>query len=282
MVAWMFFGLSFAAQPERTPAWALIQRHQSPVVIAHRGASVLAPENTISAIEKAVDVGAIAVEFDVRRTSDKRLILMHDATLARTTDGRGKVRTTPWAAIEPLNAGSWFDGKFEDERVPLLEDALRALGPNAIAAVELKTAEPVLTDLRRIIADQHATGRVVIFSFKVKQIRDAKRLLPSTPVLLLLDPDKLSGGYSKELIQKGISTAPDAIGLNESGVTEAIVNRFQQSNIPVFVYTVDDPRRVARMVELGVDGIISNRPRATQTEIALLANQSKDGDRNRD
>ena len=278
--AWMFIGLSFADPTGRSPAWKLVQRHETPVVIAHRGASILAPENTIAAIEKAVSVGAKAVEFDVRRTADKRLILMHDATLARTTNGRGKVRATPWRDITKLDAGSWFDPGFKDERVPLLAEAFKALGDDAIAAVELKTAEPVLTDLRRIVSQQGATGRVVIFSFKVKQILDSRKLLPNTPALLLIDPDNFGGQYSADLIEKSISIGPDAIGLNESGATERVVNRIQQMGIPVFVYTVDDPQRVARMIELGVDGIISNRPRATETEIALWAERSKNSNNN--
>lgn len=280
MIASLLIGLSFAAPPPKTPAWGLVQRHTTPVVIAHRGASILAPENTLAAIEQAVSVGAKAIEFDVRRTSDKKLILMHDATLARTTNGRGRVRSTSWSYIAKLSAGGWFGSDFQGERVPLLSDALNALGPKSIAAIELKTAEPILIDLRRAISQQEATGRVVIFSFKVKQIMDSRKLLPNTPALLLIDTDRFAGGYSDQLIANSISIAPDAIGLNESGATKKIVSRFHKAGIPVFVYTVDDPRRVAQMVHLGVDGIISNRPRATETEIALLTQGSNNGNNN--
>jgi len=279
MLTTMLIGIAVAAQPERSPAWDLVRRQPTPVVIAHRGASNLAPENTIAAVKKAVSVGAMAIEFDVRRTSDKKLILMHDTTLARTTNGRGRVRSTSWSYISGLSAGGWFNTSFQDEGVPLFADALKALGPDAVAAVELKTAEPLLIDLRTAISEQGATGRIVIFSFKVKQIVDTRRLLPNTPALLLVDPDRFSGAYSDQLIASSISVAPDAIGLNESGVTEAIVKRFHTANIPVFVYTVDDPRRVEQMVQMGVDGIISNRPRATQTHVALLAQSSKDRNR---
>jgi glycerophosphoryl diester phosphodiesterase len=109
-----------------------------PVVIAHRGASAIAPENTLAAIQAAADLGAVAVEFDVHASKDGGIVVMHDNTLARTTNGRGRVAHRTVQELQQLDAGSWFSPDFASEVVPTLYEALKGIGPTMVACIEVK------------------------------------------------------------------------------------------------------------------------------------------------
>lgn len=115
-----------------------LKPHKQPIIIAHRGASADAPENTMSAFREAIRQGADAIEFDVQQTRDKKLIIMHDPWLNRTTNGRGLVRSKNYREIQSLDAGSSFSEKFKGERIPTLEEALDTFGTKTNYVIELK------------------------------------------------------------------------------------------------------------------------------------------------
>mgnify|MGYP001304533806 CR=1 FL=1 len=247
----------------------LVARHQTPIVVAHRGASAAAPENTIAAIEEASKLGVPLVEFDVRSSSDGELFVIHDRTLARTTDGTGRVSRTSADTLRLLDAGSWFSDQFAGERIPSLAQALDALGPETVAAIEIKTRASVMP---LVLAAMRTAGKVdeaVVFSFHPRQIQAARRVAPMVPTLLLIDPVRTGVPYSFAAIQTAVAIGASAVGLNHESVTHAVVDHAHSLGLPVFVYTVDAQADVERMVALGVDGVISNRPRATKTHIAV-------------
>ena len=267
---------SSQAMAATTPAWDVARRHpEAPVVIAHRGASLLAPENTVSAITRARTLKAQVVEFDVHQSADGELVVIHDATLGRTTNGRGFVSRSPWSSLQGLDAGSWFSKEFKGEPVPRLRDALQALGDQMVAAIEVKTKATVMEDIRKELQITNTSNQAIIFSFNAHQIRAAATAMPDVPALFLVEPKDRESRYPGTVVARAKAMGADMLGLNHRAVDAAIVDASHQAGLPLFVYTVDEESDVARMVALGVDGIISNRPRATRSRVSHFQSQSK-------
>lgn len=259
-----------------TPAWAVASRHpDTPVVIAHRGASRLAPENTISAIKRARALGAKAVEFDVHKSADGEIVVIHDATLGRTTSGKGFVSRAPWSKLRTLDAGSWFSKEFAGEKIPRLRDALEALGEDMVAAIEIKTKAAVMTDIRNELERTGTSDRAIIFSFKAHQVRAAAKIIPDVPALFLVEPEERDSVYPASIVAEAKAMGADMIGLYHRAVEAQIVEASHKAGLSLFVYTVDEDSDVRRMVDLGVDGIISNHPRATESRIHRFQSASK-------
>ena len=160
----------------------------------HRGASAVAPENTYAAFEQAVAQGAEYAETDIRRTADGELVLMHDATLDRTSDGRGPVSSMTLAEIRRLDAGAWYGEAFRSERIPELAPFLRWIEarPSFGAALEVK-ASGVGAEVARLAWASPARERLAIYAFDPAEILAAKAAVPTLPCILLLyldaDPD---------------------------------------------------------------------------------------------
>jgi len=142
------------------------QEHEL-TIIAHRGASGLAPENTIPAIDLALKSGADYIEVDVHLSKDKRLVVMHDRTVNRTTDGEGRISDLEWSYIQTLDAGCWFEARYNDTAVPLLEEIIQKVNGKAKLLIEIKSGEhPAIADeVFRLIEDQQATDWCEIQSF---------------------------------------------------------------------------------------------------------------------
>lgn len=131
------------------------------IVVGHRGTVKFAPENTIAAFHKAVELGADLIEMDVRETKDGHLVLMHDATVNRTTDGRGAVAAMTLAEIKRLDAGSWFSADFKGERVPTLKEALAAIRGRALPDIDFKAGTP--QKLVEILQEEGPPGKITLY-----------------------------------------------------------------------------------------------------------------------
>jgi glycerophosphoryl diester phosphodiesterase len=153
----------------------------------HRGASAVAPENTYAAFEQAVAQGAEYAETDIRRTADGELVLVHDATLDRTSDGRGPVSSMTLAEIRRLDAGAWYGDAFRGERIPELAPFLHWIEahPGFGAALEVK-ASGVGAEVARLAWASPARDRLAIYAFDPAEIRAAKTAVPTLPCILLL------------------------------------------------------------------------------------------------
>jgi len=268
-------GLSFIAlMAHASTATELISRQAQPVVVAHRGASSLAPENTLAAIRKAAELGSAMVEFDVRQTKDGVVVLMHDANLRRTTNGKGRVKDADRIELSGLDAGHWFDASFSGEPIPTLDEALAALGPKMVAAIEIKSGRTVVPRVHEAIDRHDVAGRVVLFSFRATHVRQSKAARPGLPALFLIDPEQGQDSYPPDIVAQAQSTGADLVGLNHQAVDASVVKAFQAQGLPVFVYTVDAHSDVERMMKFGVDGIISNKPRSTRARIERISRQS--------
>lgn len=240
-------------------------------VTAHRGASDSAPENTLAALRQAAAQHADRVEVDVQRTRDGALVLLHDTTLGRTTDARRVYpRRAPWlvkdftlAEVKRLDAGGWWSPNHRGETVPTLEEAVAVLRPTGLGLlVELKAtslhpglAADVAHALRGIpgYVDRAVTaGKLTVQSFDHDAARTHKELLPEVPVGALGAPSVPDLG----------SCATWATEVNPMyGTVDArYVDVLHRHGLRCHVWTVDRLSRVRRAADLGVDGIITNRP----------------------
>ncbi|WP_030509099.1 glycerophosphodiester phosphodiesterase [Microbispora rosea] len=237
----------------------------APLVVAHRGASAYAPENTVAAFELARDRGADMFELDVQETEDHRLVLMHDTTLGRTTDveevfpGRAPWRIGEFtlAEIRRLDAGSWFSRKYAGEAVPTLGEALRAMRDSGLGLL-LEIKEPRLypgIEVRvaeEIGRDPAWHGRIVVQSFDWNSMRRFHGLMPRVPIGLL--------GTPRIAELPGLARFADQINPPYADVTAEYVRRVHRLRMKVLAWTVDDPAAVRRLIGAGVDGVITNKP----------------------
>ncbi|MGF1562172.1 MAG: glycerophosphodiester phosphodiesterase [Geminicoccaceae bacterium] len=232
-----------------------------PKVIGHRGAAGLAPENTLASIRKAAAFGARWVEFDVKLSADGVPILMHDDTLRRTTNGRGKVAATAWAALQQLDAGGWFDDPYKGEPIPSLEAALALLADLRLSAnIELKPckgreSETAFKALQVVKASWPADlPPPLISSFARESLIAAREVAPELPRALLVG--RVPRNPAPLLAELGCSALNPAADHLTSGRVAAL----KEAGITLFAYTVNDPSFVASLQHWGVDGVFTDRP----------------------
>ncbi|MDT3778331.1 glycerophosphodiester phosphodiesterase family protein [Nitrospira sp. MA-1] len=217
-----------------------------PIRIGHRGAAGHAPENTLASLNLAIKLGVDMVEFDVRRTADGALVLLHDDLVDRTTNGKGTVENLSLSVLRELDAGG-------GERIPLLEEALACLSGRAGAMIELKV-RGIAADVCALVKAADFQGTVIYASFFHEELLPVKRLIGDAFTLALIED--LPIPYT------AFATAAQAthVGVAWDTVTPPLVKAFQEQGFKVFVYTVNEPEDIGRMKQMGVDGIISNFP----------------------
>lgn len=233
-----------------------------PLIIAHRGASTLAPENTMAAFKLAKQLNADGIELDVQLSSDRKLVVIHDRKLDRTTNGRGKVDKLAWSEMKDLDAGSKFGDQFKNEPLPLLEDVFEELGGKLLINVELKNndtphdglAEPVI----KLIQKMNLIDSVILSSFNDINLLQAKSLEPRIGRGLLTFPG-LPGAPDRR--PNGRRLQFTAIHPYFGDVKPRMVTRFHDLGMQVNVWTVDKDEDLLRMKALGVDMIICNDPK---------------------
>jgi glycerophosphoryl diester phosphodiesterase len=234
-------------------------------VIAHRGHSSLAPENTLAALGLAIRSGAHRVEFDVQLTKDGVPVVLHDETLERTTNGKGRLCDTTYREISKLDAGSWFHPRFEGEQVPALDGALELCKGKIPVNVEIKCADAsgfiekkVVDALRRHDSLDSAT----VSSFEAHALERVRRLDPRiTRETLYNDPRRPPGPKDLRLA-KDCGSAAFSVSLEELIHREELLEEAHALGLGLKVYTVDDLERFRKLLFLGVDGVFTNRPDA--------------------
>lgn len=241
----------------------LTRRPDRPWIIAHRGLSSWAPENTLPAFLRAVEIGADLIELDVTWTSDRELVVLHDDTLDRTTNGSGPVLDRAWTDVAKLDAGAWFDERFAGTRVPTLA-AVFALVRDAMPInVEVK-AEAVTDDARGGIVDAvlacvKAAGgsdRVYVSSFDPRALVHARSLAPDIARGVLWDRKAYAGRSPGDVVREH-----DAIVFSASRreIDAKMVASAHDAGAIVAVYTVNDVADMRRLRALGVDAFFSDR-----------------------
>jgi glycerophosphoryl diester phosphodiesterase len=228
---------------------------------AHRGAREVAPENTLAAFHVAQEIGASGVELDVMLTSDGEVVVIHDDTLDRTTDGSGRVRDMTLSKLKTLDAGSWFDPRFAGQRIPTLQEVLELIGGRMILDIELKSRS--LTDDRlevkvvELVERNDLVDSAILSSFNPLAIWRVKRLNPrlATGLLYMEDtPLPLRRAWLRPLVR------PDGLHPRHTMVRPAYVCWAKERGYSIIAWTVNDLHEMRRLIGLGVDGVITDRP----------------------
>jgi len=249
----------------RAPAPAYLRKTRKSMrknvwTIAHRGASGHAPENTMAAFRRAVELGAHFIETDLQITRDARVVAIHDPTLDRTTSGKGQVHLLSLKEIRALDAGSWFkrDGaSFAGERVPTLREILEfAKEQDVIFYLEIKSG-PAWGVEHAVVAalrDRGATARVVILSFEPAAI-DAVRRVDATIMTGLLCEHP-----SGDLVERTVRAGARQLVARGDLITPEVVDKAHHAGLQVVAWTINEVEQMRRLLSIPVDGIITDYP----------------------
>jgi glycerophosphoryl diester phosphodiesterase len=228
-------------------------------VIAHRGASHLAPENTLAAVELAWHLRADAVEVDVRLTRDGRIVVIHDETTDRTAGTHLEVAATDSSQLRQLDVGCHKHPKFAGQRIPYLEEVLQTVPPGRQLFVEIKCGPEILPPLVETIAGSGKRSQVVTIGFDLDTVRAAKSALPETLACWLCDKRVLVS-YERSLADQAKAGGIDGLDVHWTGVTRRFIRAVKAAGLRLYVWTVDDPAQALHLAAMGADGITTNRP----------------------
>ncbi len=230
------------------------------LVIAHRGASADAPENTLPAFQAALDANSDLVELDYVHTSDGMPLVIHDGTLDRTTDaaavfGGREIAVDSKTLVEllRLDAGSWFNRKFAGTRLPTLEESLELIQTRSVTLIERKAGDA--KTCVELLERKRLVSRVVVQSFDWDYLAGCHHRSPQL-VLGALGSKEVTPVRLAAIARTGAKV----VGWSEKDLDRAAVDKLHNGGYRVWAYTVDDRRRASELVELGVDGIITNVP----------------------
>ncbi len=224
------------------------------VIIAHRGASHAAPENTLAAFKKAIEFGSDYAELDVCQTKDGEIVLMHDDTLKRTTNGTGKIWTFTLKELKQLDAGSWFGEEFKGEPIPTLLEVIQCVKGKMKLNIEVKVSRDEPEIARKIVDIIRAEAfekECIVTSFDRKIVEKVKKIAPDIKTGFIFNreypPDVFEGNW-------------EALCCNYRIVNKEFVLKAKNSHKIIYVWTVNRKEEMRRLIDLKVDGIITNVP----------------------
>ncbi|KAB2494260.1 glycerophosphodiester phosphodiesterase [Priestia endophytica] len=231
--------------------------------IAHRGASAYAPENTIAAFDKAVEMKADYIEIDVQRSKDGKLVLIHDTTVDRTTDGSGKVGNLTFKELRNLDAGSWKGEQFAGAQIPTFDEILDRYHGKIGILIELKAPElypgieeHVAKELKERNLDKPQNEKIIVQSFNHKSMKKMNELLPKVPIGVLTSS---SADTTEQALQE-FSTYADYFNPSYGIVTEDLVNQVHSLGMKIGSWTVRSQEAADFLLDVGVDAIITDYP----------------------
>ncbi|MBT3480584.1 MAG: glycerophosphodiester phosphodiesterase [Opitutales bacterium] len=241
----------------------------SPLVFAHRGFSLEAPENTMAAFRLGWQSGASGVECDVHLTADSKIVCIHDYDTGRVSDRKIKIAESDWSELASLEVGEWKDSKWKGESIPRLRDLLAAIPEDKVLVIELKCGPEVVAPLVGLIDE---SGRdqesLLVISFNEKSLVELKRVRSTLNAYWLSDLDVHEDGLIKPSIAEILDTL-DRLGVDGfggqsgEGISQSLVDALDAKGYALNVWTVDDAEEVRRMKRIGVTSVTSNDPRST-------------------
>jgi glycerophosphoryl diester phosphodiesterase len=240
-----------------------------PVIFGHRGASAHAPENTLAAFKLAAEEGAAGIELDAKLSADGTIMVIHDQTVDRTTQGSGRVNTLTLKALKTLDAGSKFSAQFKNEPIPTLEEVFQVVGQRLYINIELTNyASPgdELPELAARLVEKYGLAqRVLASSFNAANLVRFRRQLPGVAVCLLA----LKGLAGMPARRLQVSWHKfDGLNPYFSDVTPALVEHEHRRQRLVNVWTVNQPAEMRRLASAGIDGLITDDPGLARQTLA--------------
>jgi glycerophosphoryl diester phosphodiesterase len=232
----------------------------TPLIIAHRGASGYAPENTLAAIRKAIELGCRMIELDVRLSADELPVVIHDGTLARTAGDPRRVNQLTFKQLRQLDVGSWFAPECAGERIPTLAEALSAIPDTMTVNIELKPnaqgqIHRLTEQVSAVIAEQRAERRVLCSSFAHKVLWALRRRFFTLPLGYLIE-----GRVAQEHFTEAKGLQASVLILQGQWTTPAVIRQARANHLKVFSYTINRPLQMKQLLRRGVDGIMTNYP----------------------
>ena len=234
-------------------------------IIAHRGASFDAPENTLAAIQLGWQQGADAVEIDVHFSKDAHIVVIHDDNTRKTAGVRRKVAAQTLAELKKLDAGSWKHPKFKGEPIPTLAEVLVTIPRGKRLFVEIKCGPECIPSFTKDIRDSGLKpSQVVPIGFSLETMTLLKRAVPDLEVCWIVEFKRTLGGWSPSvgaLTEQVTKAGLDGLDVSGRGPVDADFTRqMRKAGQRLYIWTVDDPTRARELMDAGVDGITTNKP----------------------
>jgi glycerophosphoryl diester phosphodiesterase len=232
-----------------------------PWVIAHRGASGHAPENTMAAFRRAVELGARFIETDLHLTRDAQFVAIHDSTLERTTNGHGSIHDMTLAELRQLDAGQWYDREFRGEKIPTLDEVLAFSRENDVVfylEIKYDVAWGMYHTLVAAIRKAENAARTIVISFDPSTIAAIRRVDPSIMVGLLAD--ETDQAARPDLVKTATQAGARQLCIHSSLLAGDTVDRAHAADLHVVTWTINDAEGMRMALRVGVDGIMTDIP----------------------
>jgi len=232
-------------------------------IIAHRGASYLAPENTMASVMLGWQEGA-DVEVDVHLAKDNRIVVIHDDSTKRTAGADVNVADATSDELRKLDVGSFKSQQYAGEQIPFLDDIVSTIPPGRKLYIEIKCGRQVLPYLRELLIRSGKMSQIVIIGFDLETVAESKELI-NVPTYWLKGTTKDKETeqwipHDPNLIRKVRDKGLDGLDVHYAGVTKEFARAVKASGLKFYVWTVDEPEEALRLIDLGVGGITTNRP----------------------
>jgi glycerophosphoryl diester phosphodiesterase len=231
--------------------------------VAHRGATGYAPENTIAAFDKGVEMKADYIEIDVQRSKDGELVIIHDTTVDRTTDGTGSVKNLTFEQLRSLDAGSWKGEEFKGEQIPTFDEILDRYHGKVGILIELKAPElypgieaQVAQELKERNLDKPQNEKIIIQSFNFESMKITNSLLPKVPIGVLTS----NRAHTTEQALKEFAAYADYFNPSYGIVSKELVDQVHALGMKIQSWTVRSQEAADFLLEMNVDGIITDYP----------------------
>ncbi len=229
-----------------------------PFYIAHRGASYLAPENTVASAMLAWELGADAVEIDIYLSSDNKVMVIHDKDTKRICKGEDNkvIKSTSSADLRKLDAGIWKGERFKGEKIPFLSEIIETVPEGKTLVVEIKCGSEVIPAMKECIDKSGKSDQIVFISFGWETILDTRKAFPGNKCYWLSSDKSVLKKKIKESADNGL----DGVNLHYNVVDKKVVKAAFSRGLEVLAWTVDNPEEARRLIRLGVTKITTNRP----------------------
>lgn len=238
-------------------------------IIAHRGASGHAPENTLASFQKAIEIGVDMIELDVHLSADDSIIVMHDYKLSRTTNGTGEIADHSYQELKKLDAGSKFSSAFKGEKIPTLNEVLELVKGRCKVLIELKWPSSgnyagLVKKVVETIRNQHAESWTILQSFETSYLQEAEQIAPDIERQELLFGQATllpiyfnrSLHFGKFIPEKGILS----INLFYIYLNKKLIQKYHKNGQSVYAFTVNNTKDMTKAISMGADGLITNFP----------------------
>ena len=234
--------------------------------IAHRGASYLAPENTVASAKLAWELDADAVEVDVHLSKDNRVMVIHDKDTKKTCNGKKNldIKKTPSLVLRDLDAGIWKSDEFKGEKIPFIEEIIETVPAGKTLVIEIKCGPEVLPALQLAIEKSGKAEQIVFIAFDFETIAAAKTLYPEVPCYYLSSFKKDVKKHLPLALEKGL----DGMNLHYSLIRASLTKKCASAGLDVWCWTVNDPETAQIMKERGVSAITTDRPAWLKEQMA--------------